>query len=285
MDAVIRPVNDQFLHQVAFPAFKAGVVDATAGIEILLERVRDEGVRNTLELILDHGREGSFFTLDAARWLDAVYRLLFCEWSKEAKGWRVGGESVVGYAGDWHETLHLALMLEDPSYPYWNERGAAAARNACIELPGANLGIASLVCGLWDPFPSFPPDQVLSTVGRGWYRREAQVAVADWSYRPAKVVEQWSKQLSTKLGRLLKRERARIHPLEMPEEMDILDFWMGQLPEPPLLTVAFSGLGQQASDWVRDIGLLVRQVRSAAAMERGLTATVAARGSMLDRGL
>src|SRR5688572_1667362 len=131
MDAVIRPVNDRFLHQVAFPAFEAGVMDASAGIHVLLERVRDEQIRSELEIILDRGLEGSFFSMDADRWLDTVYRLLFSEWTDDDGSWKVSGE-VMGYAGSWQQTLHLALMLEHPRYPYWDENESAAVRDACI---------------------------------------------------------------------------------------------------------------------------------------------------------
>ena len=62
----------------------------------------------------------------------------------------------------------------------------------------------------------------------------------------------------------------------------VRDLFLGT--RPPLLTVAFSGLGQQSSEWVRDIGFLVRQVRAAASMERGLTASITSRKALVDRG-
>src|SRR6185295_6631281 len=213
MDVVIRPVNDGFLRKVAFPAFEAGVLDASAGIELLLKNVKDSSTRVALEILVDTGVEGSFFGLDSEKWVDSVYRLLFLEWVRKKDGWHVASE-YVGYAGDWHETLHLALMMEHPRYPYWDEREGAAVREACIEAPYADLGLAALVCGLWDPFPSFPPDQVLSTVGRGAYHPGDEVAVADWCYRDADAVAYWDQQLATKLNRLLKREEKRLSPLE-----------------------------------------------------------------------
>jgi hypothetical protein len=191
---------------------------------------------------------------------------------------RVASE-YVGYAGDWQETLHLSLMLEHPRYPYWDEREAAAVREACVDAPYADLGLAALVCGLWDPFPSFPPDQVISTVGRGAYHPAEEVAVADWCYRHTDSVTYWDQQMATKLSRLLKREERCLRPLEMPEPPGILDCWLGHAPEPPVLTVALSGLGRRAAEWVRDIGSLVRQVHLAAESHQGLTAIVTSRGN------
>ncbi|HVE85660.1 MAG TPA: hypothetical protein VND93_22555 [Myxococcales bacterium] len=282
MDVVIRPVNDSFLKKVAFPAFEAGVLDASAGVELLLKHVKDPATRVGLEILVDSGLEGSFFGLDSEKWVDAVYQLLFWEWVKRRDGWYVSTQ-FVGYAGDWHETLHLALMLEHPRYPYWDEQEAAAVREACVDAPYADLGLAALVCGLWDPFPSFPPDQVVSTIGRGAYHPAEEVAIADWCFRPAATISYWNQQLATKLGRLLKREETRLRPLEMPESNDILQYWLGDVPQPPVLTVAFSGLGRRASEWVRDIGFLVRQVRVAAENEQGLTAIVTTRGNPLER--
>src|SRR3954462_6140580 len=166
MDVVIRPVNDGFLQRVVFPAFEAGVLDANSGIELLLDQVKDPPTRVSLEILAESGLEGSFFGLDSERWVDAVYRLIFLEWVEKQDGWHVASE-YVGFAGDWQETLHLALMLEHPRYPYWDAKEAAAVREACLDAPYADLGLAALLCGLWDPFPSFPPDQVISTVGRG----------------------------------------------------------------------------------------------------------------------
>ena len=50
MDVVIRPVNDGFLRKVAFPAFEAGVLDASSGVELLLKQVKDPPTRVSLEL-------------------------------------------------------------------------------------------------------------------------------------------------------------------------------------------------------------------------------------------
>ena len=204
-------MNDGFLQKVAFPAFEAGVLDANSGVELLLDQVRDNSTRVPLELLVESGLEGSFFGLDSERWVDSVYRLIFLKWVQKADGWHVAGE-YVGYAGDWHETLHLALMLEHPRYPYWDAKEAAAVREACIDAPYTDLGLAALLCGLWDPFPPFPPDQVISTVGRGAYNPGEQAAVADWCHRSAAAVVHWDQQVAAKLSRLLRREEMRLRP-------------------------------------------------------------------------
>ena len=69
-------------------------------------------------------------------------------------------------------------------------------------------GPAALVAGIWDPFPSFPPDQVLVTVGRSTYAPAENLAIADWSYRSARVVAGWARKLPEQLTGLLKRENA-----------------------------------------------------------------------------
>src|SRR5260221_725912 len=117
MEVVLRPVNDQFLKEVVFPPFKAGVVDAGPAFEFLLRHLQDEETCITLELLLERGMEGSFFGLTDDKWSKAVYRLLFIEWMKDSDGWVIGHE-YEGYAGDWEDTLHLTLMLEDANYPY-----------------------------------------------------------------------------------------------------------------------------------------------------------------------
>ena len=51
-------------------------------------------------------------------------------------------------------------------------------------------------------------------------------------------------------------------------------YWLGTLPAPPTLTVAFSGLGADAQAWVREVGQLAQQVREAAAQDFALTSLV-----------
>lgn len=277
MDVVLRPVNDQFLEKILFPVFEMGMINAKVALERLHAMLGDQRTRLLLELILERGEDASLFPLQTDKWLEAVYRLLFWEWLQTPDGYDISSE-YIGYAGDRDETIHLALMLEHPRYPYWDEEQSRAVREACVDAPEKDLGLAAMLCGLWDPCPRFAPDQVLSTAGRGLYKPEDDLAVADWSYRNSSIVSFWARQLPTKLGRLLQREATRLKPLEMPETEEILDYWMGRAPEPPILTVAFSGLGKHASTWVRDIGLLVHQIRAAASLEQGLTSIVTARG-------
>jgi hypothetical protein len=277
VDVVIRPVNDRFLEEVAFPAFEAGVLDAAAGLQALLDRVIDERTCLLLDLMLQHGVEGSFFSLEEDKWLETVYRLLFSEWIEESGGWTVSAD-YVGFAGDWEQTLHLCLMLDEANYPYYDEAKSRQYRRDFLEHPVAKCGLAAMVCGLWDPFPRFPPDQVLSTAGRGEYQPDARLAIADWSWRPLQEVNTWGAQLPNKLSRLLSRETRRLYPVEAPETHEIVDYWLGRVEQPPTLAVCFSGLGRGAGDWIREVGAIARTVRSAAAMEQGLTAIVTRRG-------
>src|SRR4051794_20638443 len=109
MNIVIRPVNDRFLRQVAFPAFERGSADATRGLEILRGAIADEQTMLLLDSLLDGGVSGGFFTLDTERWLEAVYRLLFSEWAEDgAQGWKVVREPP-GFAASFDESLQLSL--------------------------------------------------------------------------------------------------------------------------------------------------------------------------------
>lgn len=282
MDIVIRPVSSQFLETILFPVFEMGMINAKVALERLRMMLGDDRTQLLLEVILERGEDAALFPLQTDKWLEACYRLLFSEWQQTAQGYDLTNE-YLGYAASWDETLHLALMLEHPRYPYWDEEQARMVREAAIAAPEPELGLASLVCGLWDPCPRFAPDQVLATTGRGSYKPSDDLAYADWSYRPASTVSYWASQLPTKLGRLLKREETRLKPLEMPESKEILDYWMGKQEEPPLLTVAFSGLGQNAANWVRELGAITRQIRAAAALEQGLTSIVTAPSNQTER--
>lgn len=273
MDIVIRPVNDGFLEKILFPVFEMGMVNAKVALERLRAMVDDDYTRLLLDIILERGEDAALFPLQTDKWLEVCYRLLFSEWRQSGAGYALSAE-YTGYAASWDETLHLALMLEHPRYPYWDEEESKLLREACIAAPEADLGVAALVSGLWEPCPRFAPDQVLATTGRGHYKASDDLAIADWSYRPSSTVSFWARQLSTKLGRLLKREEQRLKPLDMPEAKEILDYWTGRIPEPPLLTVAFSGLGPRASGWVRDLGALSRQIRVCAEREQGITTIV-----------
>lgn len=277
MEVVLRPVNDLFLREVVFPALELGVVDATPAIQHVLEHLDDEHTRVQLEILLDRGVDGTFFGLEDELWTSSIYRLLFHEWSKQKGGWHLVPE-VIAYAGDWESTLHFALMLEDAHYPYWDDHQARQYRHNFIQSPFAEQGLASLTCGIWEPVPSFPPDQVLTVQGHGDYRPQEGVARADWSWRPVHIVNQWAAQLPNVLSRLLEKESRRLKPVEAPEKHEVLQYWLGRVDLPPVLAVTFSGLGAKSNEWIREIGILARMIRSAAAAQHGLTAIISHRG-------
>lgn len=276
MDVVIRPVGDKFLKEVAYPAFEVGMVDATAGLEQLRGQIQDAHTLTQIEILLDQGVEGSFFSLNANQWLDVVYRLLFHEWKKSRDGGWVMGSEYLAYAGSLENTLHLTLMLEEPRYPYTEPPKAKELRTLFIENPEPHFGLASLVAGSWHPVPAFAPDQVVSITGRGMYSPQEDVAYADWTHRPAATLKVWKAQLAQKLQKLIEREERRLHPVDIPEKYEILQYWNGNIPEPPYLAVAFSGLGPEAHGWIREIGTLAQLVRNAASHDQGLTAIISA---------
>jgi hypothetical protein len=248
-------------------------MDAAEGISQLADAVADPQTREKLAILLDQGVEGTFFSLDAELWLDVVHRVLFSTWTKSVDGWGVAGESV-GFAAATDEAMHIALMIDSPVYPYGNEAKAQAVRKVCWETPEADGGLVSLMAGLWDPFPPFPPDQVLTTSGRGLYNAQAREAIADWTYRSANAVGKLQSQLTYKLQRLLRREVERLRPLDVPEAEDVLAFWLGKAPAPPSLAVMFSGLGREATEWVRLVGQLAQLIRDADEQRVGLTSLV-----------
>lgn len=273
MEVVLRPSNDLFLTEVVFPAFQLGVMDATPALEHLIQRISDHDTRVLLELVLDNCSRDTFFGLDDPRWNQALYRLLFFEWSTEDEGWSCTAPAL-GFAGPWEETFHLALMLEDPTYPYADDAKASDYRRAFWDTPKKDHGLATLMCGVWDPVPRFPPDQVLTVEGHGQYSPQHGLARADWSWRSTITVNRWAAKLPGVLSRLLEREVQRLRPVTPPEKHEILEYWLGRVPEPPVLAVSFSGLGPRASDWIRDIGQLARVLRLAAAQQQGLTAVL-----------
>ncbi|MCA2978818.1 MAG: hypothetical protein INH41_13275 [Myxococcaceae bacterium] len=281
MDVVLRPVNDSFLKKVVFPAFELGVVDATPGLEFLLKHLNDEATRVLLEMLLEHAVDGSFFGLTDHRWSEAVYRLLFFEWLPDSDGWIIANQ-YMGYAGPWTETFHLALMLEDPQYPYADDEQADQFRRGFWSAPRLKLGLSTLLTGTWDPVPNFPPDQVLTVEGAGVYDLKAGVARADWAWRPKTAVGEWAARMPSALSGLLDRESRRLRPISAPEKHDVLDFWLGRTSEPPLLAVSFSGLGSRANEWIREIGALARVVRKAANAQQGVTAVITRRGRTMD---
>lgn len=281
MEVVLRPINDQFLRHVVFPAFQLGVVDTVPAIEHLLGSIEDEPTRVLLELVLDHSGEGNFFGLTDERWSEAIYRLLFYEWFKGEEGWDISHQ-YVGYAGSWEETFHLALMLEDPEYPYADDEQAELYRRNFWTAPKRKFGLATLLTGTWDPIPAFPPDQVLTTHGNGIYEPKKGIARADWSWRPMIAVSEWAARMPSALNRLLDREQKRLRPISAPEKHEVLDFWLGRTKEPPLLAVSFSGLGPRANEWIREIGAIAHVVRNAADAQQGLTAVISRTGKSVD---
>lgn len=280
MNLVIRPVHDVFLEEVAFPALAVGVVDAASGLGKLLEWIADERVSWLLGRVLDRTVGGSFFGLVDDEWLELVHILLFSEWERRRDGWHVAREHP-GYAADYELGLHVALMLQDPSYPYGD---AAAAERFREEWLGRVIrsGPVALVAGIWDPFPPFPPDQVLVTVGRSTYAPAENLAIADWSYRPSHAVKAWERRLDEQLRNLLGRERTRLGPVSLRESTELLAYWSGELPEAPTLSVAFSGLGPTAGAWVREVGEISRLIRNAAAAGHGLTSLVTREGGPIS---
>jgi hypothetical protein len=271
MQLVLRPVNDQFLNEIVFPIMEMGMVSSEVALTRLRPQIADERVGMLVESLLDRGAAHgtALWGLDTDMWLEIVHQLLFWDWTKAPDGWRLKAE-YPGFAADWRQMLHLALMIENPHYPYDDAATATQVLEEMTTVPAGNLGLASFFAGHWDPGPRFPAHEVLSTIpDRGRFKGDE--CVADWSYRPASTVSFWVRQLPTKLGRLLKREETRLQPVVVPEARRLLDYWNGTSREVPPLSVAFSGLGVQSERWVMDIGLIAEQVRQAAAAGQGLS--------------
>lgn len=275
MQLVLRPVNDQFFQEIVFPILEMGMVSSEVALTRLRPQIADDRVGALLETLLDRGAaEGTaLWNLDADMWFETVHRLLFWDWTKEPDGWRVKSE-YPGFAADWKQLLHLALMVESPHYPYDDEAQAAPVRVQLATSPGPDLGMASFFAGRWDPCPRFPAHEVLSTIPDRGRFKSGEECVADWSHRSASTVGFWARQLPTKLGRLLRREETRLQPVAVPEARRLLDYWNGASPDAPQLAVAFSGLGVQSERWVTDIGLVAQQIRQAAAAGQGLSMIV-----------
>lgn len=284
MEVILRPATDPFLEGVVFPALALGAVDVAPALEHLLRAIEDEETRVLLELVLDAHGGAPLAALDDERWSQALSRLLFHDWFLDTEGWQVGPPHPA-FAGPWEATLQLALMLEDPAFPYDDEARAAPLRRAAWEEPRAQLELSATLCGLWAPPPAFPPHHLLTAAGRGAWAPAAGLARADWAWRPMLTVAQWAAHLPSALSRLLDREVRRLAPLAPPERHELLAYWLGHAPRPPVLATCFSGLGPQAMDWIRDLGELARVVRAAAAAERGLTAVIASAPRERHRGL
>jgi hypothetical protein len=280
VNVVIRPVQDRFVEDIVFPALALGVVDAGAGLSKLREDLAEERTLWLLERVLDRHVEGSFFGLVDDDWLELVHLLLFAEWARSREGWRIALEPP-GYAASDETALHVALMLQDPDYPYADLRAAERYRESWLAST-SRIGPAALVAGIWDPFPTFPPDQVLVTVGRSTYAPAENLAIADWSYRSALAVAGWARKLPLQLTGLIRRERQRLGSVPLPEADELLAYWMGTAPAAPTLSIAYSGLGPDSAGWVREIGELARLIREAARAEHGLTSLVTRIGGQTD---
>jgi len=271
---VLRSVNDQFFDQIVFPIFEMGMVSSESALEHLRPQLSDERAGMLVELLLERGaaKGTALWGLDQDLWHETVHRLLFADWEQVDGLWRVRSEDP-GFAADWGLLLHLALMVESPHYPYDDEGQSRAIVQQLTAEPAPNLGLAAFFAGLWDPTPRFPAHEVISTTkDRGRYRA-GEVCVADWSYRPAGAVALWARQLSTKLGRMLRREETRLQ-LTLPDSKAVLDYWTGAQATPPYLPVPYSGLGGNSHQWVERIGEITAQVRAAAAAGKGLSMIV-----------
>jgi hypothetical protein len=273
MELVLRPVSDRFFNEQLLPFLTRCMSDSAQALQALQEQLADESSRLLCERLLATHGGGGLGGVEQEPWMELVDQLTFRQWAPASSGWKVVGQQV-GYAGHWDEALHLALMLEDASYPYADARMARGRRDSFRRHPQEGLGLASLMGGQWEPFPQFPPDRIFSTQGRGEYVPRESYAFADWAWRPASTVGHWQENLGRKLVRLLERERERLAPVDLPETDEVLAYWQGRLAEPPALTVAFSGLGQRAASWVLELGVLTAHVRQAARDKAALVALV-----------
>jgi hypothetical protein len=273
MDVVLRPINDRFFHEQVLPFLTRAMADAPGALESLLEGLADGQSRMLCEQLLSTALPGGVNAVAMEPWADLVDRLVFLLWMEGPGGWEVGGVQA-GYSDVWDEALHLALMLEEPGYPYWDARDSLEVRDGMRFRPMADMGLASLLAGQWEPFPEFLPDRVFSTQGRGEYFPGARFAFADWAWRPSWMVAHWQVHLPRKLERLLAREQERMRLSSLPEKDEVLGYWLGEVAQPPPLTVAFSGLGPRAANWIIELGALTSRVRAAAMAKQGLAALV-----------
>jgi hypothetical protein len=273
MEIVLRPINDRFFQEVVLPFLARAMGDAPGALEGLLGVLGDEQARVLCDRLLSSATPGGLSGLEQELWTDLVDRLVFLQWREGAPGWEIEGQRA-GYAGDWDEALHLALMVELADYPYGNAREARAVRDSIRLKPREDLGSASLMAGVWAPFPQFPPDQVFSTQGRGEYVPRQGFAFADWAWRPASAVAQWNASLPHKMERLLTRELERLKLPSLPERDELLAWWAGKAAQPPPLAVVFSGLGPRAPDWIRELGVISGHVREAANEQAALVSLV-----------
>jgi hypothetical protein len=273
MEIVLRPIDDRFCQQAVLPFFTRAMGDVPGALEGLASVLGDEQTRFLCEQMLASAPQGGLSAIEKDSWAELVDRLVFQQWREGGAGWEIEGHRA-GYAGDWDEALHLALMVELVDYPYASAREARAVRDEFRLKPRSELGLASLVAGVWEPFPAFPPDQIFSTQGRGEYVPRQSFAFADWAWRPARAVAHWQAILPRKLERLVSREQDRLKLPSLPERDELLAWWAGKAPQPPPLAVAFSGLGPRAPGWIQELGILVGHVREAAREQSALVSLV-----------
>jgi hypothetical protein len=273
MEIVLRPISDRFFHEGVLPFLTQAMGDAPGALEVLMGRLGDEQTRILSDRLLSSAAPGGLGALEPEPWADLMDRLIFMQWREGEAGWEVESQRA-GYAGDWDEALHLALMIELADYPYGNAREARAVRDEFRLKPRGDLGLASLVAGAWEPFPAFPPDQIFSTQGRGGYFPRESLAFADWAWRPGRAVVNWHLNLQRKLERLIAREQERLKLASLPEREELLAYWMGKAPHPPPLAVAFSGLGPRAPSWLLELGVIASHVREAAQEHSALVSLV-----------
>ena len=211
MDVVLRPINDRFFHEQVLPFLGRAMSDATGALEGLLDALADGQSRMLCERMLATAVPGGLGSVDAEPWAELAERLAFQLWHEGPGGWEVGGMQA-GYADSWDEALHLALMLEDTSYPYWDARMARGRRDSFRLHPQTELGLASLMGGQWEPFPAFPPDRIFSTQGRGEYvPRESYAFARD---HHDEFVGQASAAVQAEIDRQAARRRDGVQPGE-----------------------------------------------------------------------
>jgi hypothetical protein len=273
MEIVLRPIHDRFFQEAVLPFLGRAMGDAAGALQGLLGLLGDEQARLLCEQLASSASPGGLNAVEPEPWAELVDRLVFLQWREGASGWEIEGQRA-GYAGDWDEALHLALMVESPDYPYANAREARAVRDEFRLKPRADLGLASLVAGVWEPFPEFLPEQVFSTQGRGQYVPRERFAFADWAWRPARMVMHWQVSLPRKLERLLGREQERLKLASLPERDELLAWWAGKAVRPPPLAVVFSGLGPRAPRWIHELGVISGHVREAAQARAALVSLV-----------
>jgi hypothetical protein len=273
MEIVLRPIQDRFFQEAVLPFLTRAMSDVSGALEGLVGLLADDPFRFQCEELLSSGPQGGMQAVAPEAWAELVDRLVFQQWRHGAAGWELAGQRA-GYAGDWDEALHLALMVELPDYPYAYAREARAVRDAFRLKPRAELGLASLMAGVWEPFPDFLPEQILSTQGRSEYVPKARFAFADWAWRPASTVARWREGLPGKLERLLDREQQRLKLPALPERQELLAWWGGRASQPPPLAVVFSGLGPRAPGWIQELGVICGHVHQAAREQAALVSLV-----------